>query len=109
MMLFKKSPDSYIPQYGGFCAWGIASEYRPYFVWGKNCLGPSISLDSTLVYDNKLYLFLHKEPKRLFMKDLKNNIKRADNRMNGWFPNKSKHTMNTYCIFPSYKDIIIKV
>mmetsp|Transcript_25142 Transcript_25142/g.22859 ORF Transcript_25142/g.22859 Transcript_25142/m.22859 type:complete len:183 (+) Transcript_25142:249-797(+) len=38
--LFILSPESYLPQYGGFCAKGIANEFCPRYPWSSNCLGP---------------------------------------------------------------------
>ena len=31
--LFEKSPLRYIPQYGGFCSWGVTGEYCPNYPW----------------------------------------------------------------------------
>jgi len=45
--LFKKSPDKYLPQYGGWCAYAMGD-------YGEKV---SINPQSFLVRDNKLYLF----------------------------------------------------
>ncbi len=40
--LFDASPSSYIPQWGGFCAWGVAGEYctaSTPWPWSATCLG----------------------------------------------------------------------
>jgi YHS domain-containing protein len=47
LALFKKSPDKYLPQYGGWCAYAMGD-------YGEKV---SINPESFLVRDNKLYLF----------------------------------------------------
>ncbi len=44
---FKKSPDKYVPQYGGYCAYAIADK-------GKKV---SIDPETFQILDGKLYLF----------------------------------------------------
>jgi YHS domain-containing protein len=51
LALFKKSPEKYLPQYGGWCAWAVAE------------LGKRVDVDplSYEIRGNRLYLF-YKDP-----------------------------------------------
>lgn len=64
---FEKSPDRFIPQFGGFCAYGVSV--------GKKFDGdPSYAA----VIDDKLYVFLNEGVFKAFLKDKKGVIKNAD-------------------------------
>jgi YHS domain-containing protein len=67
MEMFKKNPEKYSPQYGGFCAFGVT----------KNKL---VSSDPNVwqIVNGKLYLCHTKEVHKLWEKDQENNIKRGD-------------------------------
>ena len=39
--LFETNPSAYIPQFGGFCGWGVGGEFCPEYPWAADCLGPS--------------------------------------------------------------------
>lgn len=55
---FEENPTKYTPQYGGFCAYGIAVEYCNFnFLWDKDCLGPESSADAWQYIDEKLYFY----------------------------------------------------
>ena len=64
---FKKNPDQYLPQYGGFCAFGAA-------------MGVKVDGDPDLwkIVDNKLYLNLAPSIQERWVKDISGNIKTAD-------------------------------
>ena len=64
---FKANPDKYLPQYGGFCAYGAA-------------LGKKFVVDPTVykVIDGKLYLNLNNDIAKKWNEDLEGNIKKAD-------------------------------
>lgn len=106
-ILFENNPIKYIPQYGGFCSWGIADEYKPSFVWSKNCLGPAISLNSKFKYKGKLYLFLAKKPYDSFIQNPDKYIQLADKRYSKWY--KPGEYMNTTCVFQDYNKLILKL
>lgn len=74
LKLFIKKPNKYLPQFGGYCAFGISHEFclpdKVYkllskaipnlsngFVWNSKCLGPTSSRDCWLIINDKLYLF----------------------------------------------------
>ena len=61
--LFKKNPETYAPQYGGFCAYGVA----------VNALFP-VDIDTWQVRNDKLYLNLNPEILKAFNKDFPGNI-----------------------------------
>jgi YHS domain-containing protein len=64
---FKANPEKYLPQYGGFCAYGIASGY-------KAASDPTVF---TFV-GGKLYLNHSKDVQALWSKDVRGFIKMAD-------------------------------
>ncbi len=64
---FKKEPEKYAPQYGGYCAWGIA----------KNGLY-SITPKAWEVYNGKLYLNFSSGVQRTWLKDKDAFILRAN-------------------------------
>jgi YHS domain-containing protein len=73
--MFKKNPEKYTPQFGGYCAYGVS----------KNKL---LSCDPTAftVDDGRVYLTVDSKRLMLLKKDLKNNIEKAEK---NW-PNLSK-------------------
>jgi hypothetical protein len=104
-MRFDKSPTRYMPQFCGFCSWGMSNETHPEFVWSPRCLGPSISLNAWLIYEDKLYLFLHSIPMLKFCKDISLNIQKGESRMWNWYGDDGVKPMNTTCTFPDYNNI----
>jgi hypothetical protein len=64
---FKQSPGRYAPQYGGFCAYGVA-------------VGKKFDGDPRLwkIADGKLYLNLNDEIYRTFLKDVDGNVRKAN-------------------------------
>jgi YHS domain-containing protein len=64
---FKMKPQKFVPQYGGFCAYGTS----------ENHLSPTDPNAWTIV-EGKLYLNYNKEVKRLWSKDIPERIKKAD-------------------------------
>jgi YHS domain-containing protein len=66
--LFKADPAKYAPQYGGFCAWGIAQ--------GK--LFDIDPVEGWKIVDGKLYLNFNKDILDLWQKDLGGNLGKAE-------------------------------
>jgi hypothetical protein len=65
--LFVADPERYVPQYGGYCAWGVSEgEF-----W-------TVDPEAWLIVDGKLYLNLSKEFRDSFRDNLGNAIARAD-------------------------------
>ena len=64
---FERNPRRYVPQYGGFCAFGVS-------------VGAKFDGDPTLwrVVDNKLYLNLNPDIQANWLKDIPGNITKAD-------------------------------
>jgi len=63
---FVEDPEKYAPQFGGFCAYGIAAEEW----WTWECVsstGPMSNPNSWLIFDGKLYVFMYALPKAAFM------------------------------------------
>lgn len=65
--LFDAEPQKYLPQYGGFCANGIAYGIP----WGGDA-------DTWLIHDGKLYIFGGIGSKKAFLLDVPGNIRLAD-------------------------------
>ena len=66
--LFKANPEKYVPQYGGFCSWGVAN--------GK--LFDVDPANGWRVLDGKLYLNFNADIQKVFDKDASGFITRAD-------------------------------
>ncbi len=64
---FRKSPAQYAPQYGGYCAYGVAVDKK-------------FSSDPTVwkIVDGKLYLNLDRNIAKLFNEDVPGHIDKAD-------------------------------
>jgi YHS domain-containing protein len=65
--LFDAAPAKYLPQYGGYCANGIAYAIP----WGGDA-------DTWLLHDGKLYIFGGVGSRRAFLMDREINMQRAD-------------------------------
>lgn len=66
--LFKANPEKYVPQYGGFCSWGVAN--------GK--LFDVDPVNGWRVVDNKLYMNFNADIQKTFDKDPAGYIARAN-------------------------------
>lgn len=64
---FEQAPDKYAPQYGGYCAYGVA----------LGALFP-VDVSTWQVRDDKLYLNLNPAILEEFNKDTSGNINKAD-------------------------------
>lgn len=64
---FAREPEKYAPQYGGFCAWGMAEGYRA-----------PIDPAAFRVVDGKLYLNYSRSVQSNWLKDIPGNVTRAD-------------------------------
>lgn len=64
---FEKNPERYVPQYGGYCAFGVS-------------VGAKFDGDPRLfkVVDGKLYFNLNREIQKNWLKDVPGNIHKAD-------------------------------
>ncbi|MFI4918949.1 MAG: YHS domain-containing (seleno)protein [Legionellales bacterium] len=75
--LFQTNPDKYLPQYGGWCAFGVS-------------VGKKIASDPLAwkIVDGKLYLNLNDRVQKIWIKDINGYIKKAN--MN-WIDIKNKN------------------
>ena len=64
--LFLKNPEQYLPQFGGYCAYGMSEGYKA-----------PIQPEAFTVIDNKLYLNYNLEVKEMWLKDQKKRIEKA--------------------------------
>jgi YHS domain-containing protein len=67
MESFKNDPEKYAPQYGGYCAFGMADGHK----------APT-DTDTWTIIDNKLYFNYNKKVKEIWSKDSKGYIEKAD-------------------------------
>ncbi|HVE50475.1 MAG TPA: YHS domain-containing (seleno)protein [Casimicrobiaceae bacterium] len=74
---FTADPAKYAPQYGGFCAYGVASGYKA-----------SIDPDSFTVVNDKLYLNYNRDVQKQWSRDVPGYVVKADK---NW-PQTSSHT-----------------
>ncbi len=66
---FKSNPEAFAPQYGGYCAYGVADGHKA-----------TTSPDAWTIVEGKLYLNYNKEVQALWKKDQNKYIKVANNR-----------------------------
>ena len=64
---FKADPDTYAPQYGGYCAWAVSQGYT----------APT-DPEAWHIVDGKLYLNYSESVQRQWMEDIPGNILKAD-------------------------------
>ena len=64
---FLAEPEKYLPQYGGYCAFGVSH--------GKKFHGDPLVYK---VVDGKLYLNLHPEVAKMWLADIGGHVKKAD-------------------------------
>jgi YHS domain-containing protein len=64
---FAAAPEKYAPQYGGYCAYGVASGYAV-----------KIEPDAWRVVDGKLYLNYDKSVQATWTSDIPGHIRKAD-------------------------------
>jgi len=67
LQLFKKNPEKYAPQYGGYCAYGMSNGYK----------APT-EPDAFTIVDGKLYLNYNKDVRNLWNKKQSDYVKAAD-------------------------------
>ena len=93
---FVKTPRYYVPQYGGFCSFGVAHEPQ----WTRKTLGPPVDPDSWLILDDKLYLFEACTAELYFELNITDGKTRADARWHEWFGDHFFEHMafNTECL-----------
>lgn len=65
--LFRADPEKYAPRYGGYCAYAVSQ--------GKTA---DIDPDAWTVLEGRLYLNLNKDVQKLWEKDMKEYIRKAD-------------------------------
>lgn len=123
---FQRAPHAFIPQWGGYCAKGIALEYcasdpdfthlkkqNPYisgdFPWSADCLGPTASRDCWVILNNKLFLFYSQEAKDIFLLNPVTNYGLGETRWKQFLNQWSREAANKIRIstssFPSWKQI----
>jgi YHS domain-containing protein len=65
--LFDAAPEKYVPQFGGFCAYGVSNGYNV-----------KIEPDAWMIVDGRLLLQYDTDVRDKFNKDTQGNLKKAD-------------------------------
>ena len=66
--LFKSDTETYAPQYGGYCAWGMKNGYK----------AKTDPANAWIIHNGKLYLNYNQSIKNKWLKDKNGYIKTAD-------------------------------
>lgn len=69
--IFLKNPSQYIPQFGGYCAYGMSEGYEA-----------PIKPEAFTIVDNKLYLNYNLKVKETWLKDKEKRIQKANENWN---------------------------
>jgi len=94
--LFDGSPAKYAPQYGGFCSWGMSTEFCPKSPWSSDCLGPYGNWAHWTIQNEKLYFFWFGDAKENFKSnDINTLLSTADQRWAGWYGESSTSKAST--------------
>jgi YHS domain-containing protein len=93
--VFAANPTQYVPQWGGFCSWGMSAEYCPEYAWSATCLGPSGNWQYWTLVEDKLHFFLKADPFDKFMANASYYLRLGNTRWEGWFG--EKVVLNTLC------------
>lgn len=64
---FRQDPERYAPRYGGYCAYAVSQAKTA-----------DIDPEAWTLFDGKLYLNLNKDVQRLWEKDLREYVRKAD-------------------------------
>mmetsp|Transcript_10881 Transcript_10881/g.16070 ORF Transcript_10881/g.16070 Transcript_10881/m.16070 type:complete len:233 (-) Transcript_10881:352-1050(-) len=90
--LFESNPEKYLPQYGGFCAYGAAWET----VWDASTFAaPSNPEVYMIKSDGKLYFFKAEVAENLFIGNAPQSYQAGDERWASWYG--SKAVYDTSC------------
>ena len=97
---FRANPTKFMPQYGGFCSYGISHESQ----WTSTNLGPNTNPDTWQILHGKLYMFMYGLPMGEFMDgEVESEIENADKRWSDWFDGDGDGSttviMNTGCMW----------
>eukprot|EP01034_Spumella_vulgaris_P027930 gene27930-34716_t len=98
---FNKAPDTYIPKYGGFCAYGVTAKNCPDNSWSSTCLGPTGNWNYWTISDGSLYIFSSEHAKDSFLDNQSEVQVNGDAKWAGWYGESGsaseKLSMNTQC------------
>mmetsp|Transcript_13912 Transcript_13912/g.39371 ORF Transcript_13912/g.39371 Transcript_13912/m.39371 type:complete len:218 (+) Transcript_13912:217-870(+) len=99
---FADDPWSWAPKYGGFCAWGAATEWvSTGYPWTEQTWGPPAgALDGWLVHDGDLYISIRRDVSQMFLEQINELKKVADARWLNYWGEVHSGPFNTHC-YPS--------
>jgi hypothetical protein len=94
---FIANPTKYLPQWGGFCAYGIASE-KDGWPWARDYLGPPGGANqSWFIYESKLYMTFMPSMRAGWIADGTKNVASGDARWIDWFGALDRGPVNVNC------------
>eukprot|EP01060_Flectonema_neradi_P037798 TRINITY_DN7725_c0_g1_i1.p1 TRINITY_DN7725_c0_g1~~TRINITY_DN7725_c0_g1_i1.p1 ORF type:complete len:202 (+),score=26.41 TRINITY_DN7725_c0_g1_i1:62-667(+) len=111
---FNANPEKFVPQWGGFCSWGIAYEFPDSppspthgYPWVVNstiqCLGPPCDPKSGwAILNDKLYCSINRNIMDRFiaLESTNHSIEKGDARWTNWFGSTTSPPFNTDCNYP---------
>jgi YHS domain-containing protein len=105
--IFDSYPSKYLPQYGGFCTWGISTEVCPKAPWSTTCIGPYGNWNHWVIVNEKLYFFWFDQAKTNFLTQgiVSEYIKTADARWEEWYGDKKQSVFSTNCYVSTVGDV----
>ena len=94
---FVASPYQYLPQWGGFCAYGMTHEFSDQgWPWARDYLGPPGGLqDAWFVFKGKLYATFFANMTAPWVADGDANVATGDKRWQAWFGASTSNTTTT--------------
>lgn len=95
--MFVAEPAKYLPQWGGFCAWGISQEMSPDWPWARDYLGPPGNSSTWYIYDGRLYFTFMPGLINHWMEHAKENVAVGDGRWGDWFGSLDRGPLNVDC------------
>jgi YHS domain-containing protein len=112
---FLTQPERYVPQFGSFCAWGIAEESgvstctgvrcvvsQVAMQWSASCLGPYANPNEYAVFEDKLYVFMCPSARALWLQDPSTHAADGAVEWASLFDGQESTPMNTKCMFSGY-------
>lgn len=96
--LFEANPTKYVPQWGGFCAYGVAWETW----WTAANFDAEGDPDRWVIADDKLFIFRGNKPKAWFMANVTDSIQAGDETWAKWYNGTTR--FDTACFFYAGED-----
>ena len=101
LRLFRENEAKYMPMFGGFCTFGVATERPPQWPWTKGVMGPPAGPAlAWAIHDGKLVLNINPQFRGLFNANPSSYLQQASERWIEYYGSLDDGPMNTRC-YPS--------